>query len=462
MKKLKNIFGTLLLASSLFFTGCYNAVFYEIHQDVESEDATVSGTINQITRYTLQDSNKTEYLVCNADGGLRYKLASNRSHGSWSTYNHLPFSLHSYDYYATSHNGEQIIQVLADETHLYLLTCVYFDDNDEGTVAPKYVKLWSAEITDWNSDPSWKCINTSTSETKEQIFKVYKNSSSGYYYSAFCIFSTNSINPANRKVYVRSGKYGAYYATKSKISTSEIQTPVYYEVDPTSSNGVKEIASMPVTWSGASVTTSYTNINVCSAVDISGQTFFFTGAAAVTNECYKPTDDKYADLIYENVEKNAKIQEGESESKITYNAPTCVYWGSGSTLYYITDVTATSAKSISASHNISALAVCKDSILIGMGNTSAYSSSTSGGITHSYLSSGVPTGTTDFSTNAASQISSGYIVFSLLNANPAEDETASALYASIGFCGTGSSTAVSYSSVGLWSYYPSRGNWNRE
>ncbi|EID85969.1 hypothetical protein MSI_04000 [Treponema sp. JC4] len=445
MKKLKNIFGALLLASSLFFAGCYNAVFYEIHQDVESEDATVSGTINQITRYTLQDSNKTEYLVCNADGGLRYKLASNRSHGSWSTYDYLPFSLHSYDYYATSHNGEQIIQVLADKTHLYLLTCVYFDDNDEGTVAPKYVKLWTAEISDWNSDPSWKCINTSTSETAGQIFKVYKNSSSGYYYSAFCIFSTNSINPANRKVYVRSGKYGAYYATKSKISTSEIQKPVYYEVDPDAENGVKELTTMPTTWSGGSVTTSYTSINVCSAAYFNNQTNFFTGAAAVTNEKY--TDMTYTDLA----------------SNLTYTEPDCVYWGSGSTLYYNNDFTATSAKgSISASHNISALAVCADSILIGMGNTSAYSSSTSGGITHSYLSSGVPTGTTDFSTNAASQISSGYIVFSLLNANPAEDETASALYASIGFCGTGSSTAVSYSSVGLWSYYPSRGNWNRE
>lgn len=436
MKKLKNIFGSLLLASSLFFAGCYNAVFYEIHQDVESEDATVSGTINQITRYTLQDSNKTEYLVCNADGGLRYKLASNRSHGSWYTYNHLPFSLHSYDYYATSHNGEQIIQVLADSKNLYLLTCVYFDDNDEGTVAPKYVKLWTAEITDWGAADTWNCINTSTSETAGQVFKVYKNSSSGYYYSAFCIFSTNSINPANRKVYVRSGKYGAYYATKSKISTSEIQNPVYYEVDPDAENGVKELTTMPTTWSGGSVTTDYSSINVCSAAYFNDKTNFFTAPAVATNE-----------------------------SSANSYTPTCVYWGSGSTLYYITDVTATSASatgSISASHNISALAVCADSILIGMGNTSAYSSSTSGGITHSYLSSGVPTGTTDFSTNAASQISSGYIVFSLLNANPAEDETASALYASIGFCGTGSSTAVSYSSVGLWSYYPSRGNWNRE
>ena len=459
MKKLKNIFGTLLLASSLFFTGCYNAVFYEIHQDVESEDATVSGTINQITRYTLQDDDKTEYLVCNADGGLRYKLASDRDHGSWSTYGHLPFSLHSYDYYATQHNGEQIIQVLADSTNLYVLTCVYFDDNDEGTVAPKYIKLWTATITDWNKSKSsdWNCIDISTSETKNQIFKVYKNSTSGYYYSAFCIFSTNSINPENRKVYVRSGKAGAYYATKSKISKTEIQTPVYYEITPSGPNLKDDITTV---WNGGSQTSLTEKLNICSASYFSNQINFFTSPAVATDEFYellspyKDNDDEY--LFYENLVKN-------EDDKIEYHEPKCVYWGSGSTLYYITDVTATKSNgSIGTSNNISALAVCADSILIGMGNTSAYSSSTSGGITHSYLSSGVPTGTRDFSTNAASQISSGYIVFSLLNANPAEDETASALYASIGFCGTGSSTAVSYSSVGLWSYYPSRGNWNRE
>nr|MCR5253294.1 hypothetical protein [Treponema sp.] len=96
MKKLKNIFVTLSITSSLFFTSCYNAVFYEVMRDVVSEDADVSGSINQITRYTVGG---TEYLVCNADGGLRYKLADkdHRNHGEWATYKHLPFELHYYD-----------------------------------------------------------------------------------------------------------------------------------------------------------------------------------------------------------------------------------------------------------------------------------------------------------------------------------------------------------------------------
>ena len=156
----------------------------------------------------------------------------------------------------------------------------------------------------------------------------------------------------------------------------------------------------------------------------------------------------------------------EDLSSSTYKKTTCVYWGSGSRLYYILDADSTPASaddSISTNRNVSALAVCKDSIIIGMGNTSAYSTSSYGGITRSPLTSeGKPTGTADFSTNADTQISSGYIVSALLNANPAENELDSALYAGVFFYGSGSSNAVSYSSIGLWSYYPSRGNWNQE
>ena len=443
-KKLSFILAAFL--SSLAFLSCYNDVFYEITQDVESEDATVSGTIAQITRYTV---NGTEYLVCNADGGLRYKKAENRTHGSWSSYSHLPFSLHSYDYYASSHNGQQIIQVLADEDTLYLLTCEYFNDDDEGTVAPKYIRLWGAQLSSWDSDADWTEIEKSTSDTAGEKFIVYKNKSSGYYYSAFCIFSTNSVNPAYRKVFLRSGKYGAYYSGKSSnISSSEITTPVYWDV---SLSGITAKSDLTESWYGSSLSAVSSGAsspsaayNVASAVWYDGDYHFFTSPAAITNEYYSTVN-------YDGLDSSAYVE------------PTAVYWGYGSSLYYITDLSASSATgSIGCSRNISALAVCADSILIGRGNTSSQSTSTTGGITRSLLSNGVPTGTTSFTTNAESQLSSGYIVYSLLNANPAEAETESALYASIGFLGTGSSTSVSYSNIGLWSYYPSRGNWNRE
>ena len=66
--------------------------------------------------------------------------------------------------------------------------------------------------------------------------------------------------------------------------------------------------------------------------------------------------------------------------------------------------------------------------------------------------------------NTDTQLSTSYIILSLLNVDPSKTESDSTLYASLGFAGSGSSTnsSVNYNRIGLWSYYPSRGNWNCE
>jgi hypothetical protein len=43
-----------------------------------------------------------------------------------------------------------------------------------------------------------------------------------------------------------------------------------------------------------------------------------------------------------------------------------------------------------------------------------------------------------------------------------QNETETAIYGSVIFRTIGTSSAVNYDNVGMWSYYPSRGNWNRE
>ena len=45
---------------------------------------------------------------------------------------------------------------------------------------------------------------------------------------------------------------------------------------------------------------------------------------------------------------------------------------------------------------------------------------------------------------------------------PSKTEEEASLYATITFRGTGTSSSASFNNVGLWSYYSSRGNWNRE
>lgn len=145
-----------------------------------------------------------------------------------------------------------------------------------------------------------------------------------------------------------------------------------------------------------------------------------------------------------------------------------IYWGEGSKLYYSNDTSNPKAEgkktlALDAGTDISCLAVTSDSILIGRGDFSN-SLISKGGIAKTSLDSDGKPGTSleSFSTNATSQLASVYQIYTLLVANPNETELEASIYASMGFKGSGSSTSVSYDNIGLWSYYPARGNWNRE
>lgn len=424
MKKLSKLTAILSLTISAFLTSCYQPVFYNISQDVESEDATVSGTIASIVRY--QTGGK-DWLVVNADGGVRYKDPNDRRHDAWHTYGGLPFQLHHYDYYGDGHVGEQIIKIVADTNTLYLVTCSYFDDNEEGTVSPDVVKIWAAELSSWADGASaWKLIASTKHDDASGLLKTYKYKY--YYYSAFNVFCTNSYNPAHRKAFIRSGNTKAYL--------DAYKTPAYYDLNGSVATiDASTTVSTVITGNTFDTGVDVTSTNVDSVAWFNNNVNPFATVAVTTNE------DK----------NNA--------------TPTFVYWGNGSTVCYAANAESWGTKhsQTNARNHVSSLAVCSDALIIGRGYYGQDSSSSSGGIAKTSLSSGIPgTVLVDFSTNAESQISSGYIVYALLNTEPDEAETASAIYASIGFSGTGSSSSVSYSSVGLWSYYPGRGNWNRE
>ena len=144
-----------------------------------------------------------------------------------------------------------------------------------------------------------------------------------------------------------------------------------------------------------------------------------------------------------------------------------IYWGEGSKLYYSNDTSNPKAEgkktlALDAGTDISCLAATKDALLIGRGDFSN-SLISKGGIAKTSLKDGVPGNSLEsFSTNATSQLASVYQIYTLLVADPTQKELEASIYASMGFKGSGSSTSVSYDNIGLWSYYPARGNWNRE
>ena len=57
---------------------------------------------------------------------------------------------------------------------------------------------------------------------------------------------------------------------------------------------------------------------------------------------------------------------------------------------------------------------------------------------------------------------SSYQILTLLAEDPDKKEMDNSIYATIDFRSSGSSIAVSFENIGLWAYYPKRGNWNRE
>ena len=402
------------LLFSLVFTGCQDPIFEAIREDVPPEDATVSGNVNFITRYTAGGE---EYLVLAADEGLRYKQKDINSHGAWKTYS-LPFELLNYDYDSSSHNGEQILAVLADSTYLYLISAVYTHTNIEGTSYPSeinlYAKIINASNSEWDTSGDWTKVSTVINEYN--IFPIYEEDSYSVelYKSDFRVFQTNAPKKAHRAAFIlshdRDNDVYKYYQLNGTSAPTEITSTVEAAlIDPSPSSDSDYVPT------------------ALSAVYFGSGFKFFTCQAATTNETYT-TDATY--FYYSN-----------GDAKLIYS-----------------DGTNTNASNpINTEKVISCLAVTKDSILVGHGKTP----SSVGGIDRVNVSDGIPTGMGSFSdinSNAKFQITSDYMVLALVNANPDKTEVESALYASITF----HSTSNNFDNIGLWSYYPERGDWNRE
>lgn len=406
---------TLLFATlaTLLFTSCFQPAFYNISKEVPPEQATVMGIINSIVRYTVGNE---EYLVVSANEGLRYKKADAGPH-NWNVYNALPFSLHSFNFDSSSHTGESIVKVLADSNTLYIVSTTYTTNDDLAKSIPDVVSVYAKQILPsekdgvWSSEGDWKKI---ISGSKYFNFSIFED----YVYSDFNTFCTNSVQNENRKAYIRSGSTNAHYAGHRDVK--------YYELSYT---GVTDITN-----STSAFETKNNSSNINSAVVLNGNTLFFNSIASTTNETSE-TDAKYA------------------------------YFGNGVELKY-TDGTETKVAISNCETPISCLAACSNVLLIGRGDYSETIVYTTGGITQTSLTDGIPGTKLQSSAigNAETQLSPSYLILTLLNVDPSKTELNSTLYASLGFAGSGSSTtaSVNYNRIGLWSYYPSRGNWNCE
>lgn len=400
-------FSTIL--SSLILASCFNPVYYEIRKDVKPEEGTISGNISQITRTTVDDQ---EFLVLYANEGIRYKQKDLSEHGAWKIFDNPPCAKSVvFDKISQKYVGEQVVSIFSDKDTLFAITAKYKYNTELGTTNVDYMKVYGTQLhldeTDssghtWSTNNEWTLI---IDDTEKKIFPFAgADSSSDYQSSEFAIFQTNSPKAEHRKVFIRSGN------------------STYYEL-----SGMQSPVSVSVTLTGEE------SGSANSAVYFNGEVLFFNSLASTTNETY------------------------DSEA-------TRFYFGKSNELYANKSANSKETdKYCDAEHTISSLAVCADAILIGRGRF-GNDSTTTGGITKTSLDeSGTPgTSLVSFDTNASFQLSTAYLINCIVNSSPEKSETESSFYSSVSIKGTATSTGASFRNLGLWSYYPSRGNWNRE
>lgn len=293
-----------------------------------------------------------------------------------------------------------IYKLAADATTLYAVSVVYYSNDDDGENEVKSRNLYySTNGTDWTQ------ITADSSSTAISL----PTSTS----ATVTVFCTNAPISANRSAYFNNNgivyKLSAGAATKIYDSSNSIDT------DFTTYGGS----------SGAK----------CAAY-FKSHVYFNSTYAMTTNEI----SGQYRSV---------------SDTPATY-----IYFGSSDNLYYSDGTTGSGACGLSwTSYDLNcgtiySIAVTSDEILLG----------TSSGIEKvTKDTAGVPGSSTgSFSTNADSTLSSYYEVWNILALDQGLSETGGDLYGTTVFTGSTSSTSATFSNVGLWAYYPTRGNWNRE
>lgn len=391
--------------AAFVFTGCYDAVFQSIRNEIPLEEGTVKGFINSIVRFRSSDGK--EYLFLQ-NGRISYKLAKSSAHGEWNEAANQPAGV-SFNFYSSSFSGTHFFGLAADTQYVYALGYEPGLNDIGGRNVPKAVKLYCCQTV----NGEWEEVTNVNQKIAEYITHL----SSSYYMTdaSIHLFCTNSPNPEHRKAYIRIGGGGA---SSAKCNTN-------YGTD-----GNGGIIQLNGTNNGTPIAkgTDGAGLSTLSALYYNNKVNFLDYLAAGTNEA------------------------ASSSSPATY-----VYYASSETLYSFpvsSPGTKTSA-SLSTSKDIISMAVTSDSILLGTNGNGIFR------VTRN--AAGKPaSSTSSFSTNAQSVMYSPYIVRTLFCVSPDLNETATTLYASLQFRYTAQSASADYGNVGLWSYYPTRGNWNKE
>lgn len=476
MKKI--ILGVFVLAVSLFgFTGCYDAIYQSIRDEIELTTQKMPGFINNIARY---DFDGEQYLFL-TNGVIHYKNAKDEAHGAWKELsgNGLPSSVH-YVFEKTEFEGVYFSKIIADKDYVYALGFEPSYDTDNSRNVPKTLKIYFSKITAAGQFSEWKEISDLSKIMTDYRAELDKNDSDNYGMAISChLFGTNSVNSDHRVAFLRVGG-GSPYLGNSRNETSSL-----YKLN---GENFEKVASITPEKTGNDDSGDFVYsefaLDTLSVVYFGGKYHFMNYLNAETNEGTKdfdgnvraePTYVYFGDFGYnlyyfsvdsykaspEEYKKMFKYPRASyrptDEVKKTVTAPTEFLPENGETNGYLKNV---------SDSNVISIAVTSDSLLLGTGSNRSYNSNASSGSGVARIeidqSTGKPTKTGSFSTNADSVMCSPYIIRALLAVDPSKTEKETSIYSSMDYIYTATSAGTNSTNRGLWAYYPAKGEWNRE
>lgn len=408
-KRIPALAGILAL---FLLSSCDGVIFDEVRKEVKLSDAEISGDIQSIVRYAYDGSE----CVFTSNGEIYFRKIDTDKDANGESVDSFADSLanvkRSFTGFSTP-NG-YVYSLAADEKNLYALSVV-IEKDDDGYNVPTTRSLYCFDGSAWTA--------------------IWSMSYSGS--TSAILFCTNAPQSGHRRAYFRYGT-SIYKLDGSEIDTSS--PSCLYAADKDHSIAIGENFVTDESTISANTTTEKYPLSVNSCAYFEDNVYFSTSDAMTTNETfdeeatavyYASGDNVYYKRKYEETTKTTDEEGNETETP-TGNMLT-------------SDWTAVDLNC----DTIYSLGVASDYLLAG----------TDEGIVHSPLTENKPAaGTADFSTNADSTLSSYYKVFALLVIDPAQTETGGTIFAS----STTSSTSASFNNIGLWSYFASENEWNRE
>lgn len=478
MKKI--IIGVFVLAVSLFgFTGCYDAIYQNIRDEIELTTQKMPGFINNIARYNNGDE---QYLFL-TNGVIKYKNAKDAEHGKWQELsgNGLPGSVH-YVFEDTKFKGFYFSKIIADQKYVYALGFEPTYDTDNSRNVPKELKVYYTEpvLENGQLKMTWNEIKTLSEEINKYQNEIDKIDDDNYGMAISChLFGTNSVNPEHRVAFLRVGG-GSPYLGNARNEKSSL-----YKLNGETVEPAAEVSSTSTGADSGDYCYSEFDLDTLSVVYFGGKYHFMNYLNAETNEgttdsegnirsepTYVYFGDNGKNLYYfsvdsynETYKKMFKYPRAEyrltDEVKKIVTAPADFLSKNGETAGYLENV---------SDSNVISIAVTSDSLLLGTGSNRSYNSSASNGSGVVRIeieqSTGKPTKTGSFETNAGRVMCDPYIVRALLAVDPSKKETQTSIYSSMDYIYTATSAGTNSTNRGLWAYYPnadgSNGKWNRE